>query len=197
MGKKIKTNIIIIAVSIIACIIGVVLAFVFDLYSYIGTVGGIIFNACVFFGVFGILEIDDWTIWYKRILIRKFNKTTGTLDMKVYDKYLKKSYITLEAKIDNYLVNNDQAPIFEVILKHGDSSFTLPCSVNVITGGLTIIDIAGKDYKTNKLQIDPINCQYCYTYLHHRMEDFTKWLSKVTDIQDLTFNPDSLTYNKK
>lgn len=196
MKKKIKTNIIIIAVSIIACIIGIVLAFVFDLYSYIGTVGGVIFNACVFFGVFGILEIDDWTIWYKRILIRKFSKTNGSVDIKVYDKYLKKSYITLDAKIDNYIVNNDQLPIFQVELTQDENRFVIPCTINVITGGLTIVDIAGNDYKTTKLQIDPISNEYCYTYLHHRMDDFITWLSTVTNIPDVTFNPDSLTYNK-
>lgn len=193
MKKKIKSNVIIIAISITVAIIGIVLAIVFDLYGYIGTVGGIILNICIFFGVFGILEIDDWTIWYKRLLIKKYNDTEGTLDIKVYDQGLHKHYKNLPCKVKDYYISNDQCVIF-VMTIHLDTLYEIYTSINYFTNGVTIVDKYGQDYKCNKIQYSYPDNELLNVY----MEDFNKYLSTNLEMDDkLTINPDSLTYNLK
>lgn len=200
MKKKIRTNAVIIAISIIACIIGVVLAIIFDLYSYIGTVGGIIVNACILFGVFGALEIDDWTIWYKRLLIKKFNNTKGKLDMKVYHYDLSKKYLWFDAEIDGYSTNNNQGVIFTLkLIDKSGLSIELPCTINYITGGITICDEACNAYKVGKLQYAS-SIRYSSDYgrnkttLEEKVYDFNMWLRRISEWSYNSFNPDSLVY---
>lgn len=208
MNKKRKLinarNITIITISIIVAIVGIVLSFVFDLYGYIGTIGGIIINAMIFFGVFGALEIDDWTIWYKRLLIKKYNNKKGKLLIKVYDRKLAKQYLELDAEVWGYLVNNNQDVIFnlKVIYEVKDkvsTSESIPVTFNYLTNGITIIDTAGKAYKEGTQQNGNIVIAYDEyksrpITLQEQLDNFVGLLNRASDTEVRSFNPDSLTF---
>lgn len=208
MNKKRKLinarNITIITISIIVAIVGIVLSFVFDLYGYIGTIGGIVINAMVFFGVFGALEIDDWTIWYKRLLIKKYNDKKGKLHIKVYDRKLAKQYLELDAEVWGYLVNNNQDVIFNLKVIYEvkgkvSTSESIPVTFNYLTNGITIVDIAGKAYKEGTQQDGNIivaldNYTTKPMALQEQIDKFVAFLNKASDKEVRSFNPDSLTF---
>lgn len=192
MSKKRKLinarNITIISVSIIITIVGIVLSFIFDLYGYIGTVGGVIINALIFFGAFGALEIDDWTIWYKRLLIKKFNGKSGRLEIKVYDNNLAKTYLSVEARVFGYIINNNQDPIFNLtIYKDETSFFVLPVTFNYITNGVTIVDMANDSYKVGKLQYSTLRSS---SINHELNSEFTNLIMELGDAmgEEIPFN---------
>lgn len=193
MNKKRKLitarNITIITVSVIIAIVGIVLSFVFDLYGYIGTIGGIVINALIFFGVFGALEIDDWTIWYKRWLIKRYNKKQGNLIIKVYDNNLTKSWLEIPFSPLSYSVTNDQTVVWDIIL---ESSISLHCVINPITNGLTITDAYGNTYKCGKEQYTRNNKR-----LDVELDTFNVWLKNKYLSGTSSFNPDSLTIEIK
>lgn len=178
-------NITIITISIIIAIVGIVLSFVFDLYGYIGTIGGIIINALIFFGAFGALEIDDWTIWIKRLIIKRYENKTGNLIIKVYNKKLKKAWLSIPFYQLTYYVTNDQVIVWSLRLK-GNQSFH--CTINPLTNGVTITDAYGKAYVCGKEQYTKNNKR-----LDVELDTFNIWLNNnyVNDITSI--NPDSLT----
>ena len=181
-------NITIIVISIIIGIVGIVLSCIFDLYDYIGTIGGIVINALIFFGAFGALEIDDWAIWLKRLIIKKYNGKNGKLIIKVYDNSLTKKWLEIPVTC-SYNVTNDQAIVWNLRMYKNTSMFTLECSINPITNGVTITDTYGKTYKCGKEQYSYGNVR-TDTYV----ENFCKWLKEYTGERILySINPDSLT----
>ena len=182
-------NITIIVISIIATIVAVVLSFVFDLYGYIGTIGGVIINALVFFGVFGALEIDDWTIWLKRLIIKKYKDKKGKLIIKVYDKNLTKKWLTIPVLNIDYHVTNDQTVVWDLRMYSTSQVFSLECTINPITNGITITDAYGKTYKCGKEQFT-----HNGERLDVQMTNFNSFLRNYTGERVLySFNPDSLT----
>lgn len=182
-------NITIIVISIIATIVAVALSFVFDLYGYIGTIGGVIINALVFFGVFGALEIDDWTIWLKRLIIKKYKDKKGKLIIKVYDKNLTKKWLTIPVLNIDYHVTNDQTVVWDLRMYSTSQVFSLECTINPITNGITITDAYGKTYKCGKEQFT-----YNGERLDVQMTNFNSFLRNYTGERVLySFNPDSLT----
>ena len=188
-NKKIKLitarNITIITISIIIAIVGVVLSFIFDLYGYIGTIGGIIVNALIFFGASGALEIDDWTIWIKRLIIKRYEGKTGALIIKIYNKKLEKTWLTIPFYPLTYHVSNDQTVIWSLRLE-GDQSFH--CTINPITNGVTITDAYGKTYVCGKEQYTKNNKR-----LDIELDTFNTWLGNKFGTSNTSFNPDSLT----
>lgn len=208
---KIKSNVVIITIAVIVGIIGIVLSFVFDLYGYIGVVGGAILNICVFFGVFGALEIDDWTIWYKRWVIKKFYNSTGSLCFKVYDENLKKHYVKVDAKVVNYEITDNQDIIFLVrvnIKTPVDNSRIyngISCMINPITNGVTILDGYGNTYNCKKLQYSFGDAYTNFNkdmiifkdYLKDRFNENAKYNNLYPKCEKLTINPDSFTYKVK
>lgn len=208
MTKKRKLinarNITIITISIIVAIVGIVLSFVFDLYGYIGTIGGIVINAMIFFGVFGALEIDDWTIWYKRLLIKKYYNKKGKLQIKVYDRNLAKQYLELDARVWGYITNNNQDVIFSLEVRYEvkdkiSTTESIPVTFNYLTNGITIVDIAGKAYKEGTQQDGSIivaldNYTTKPMALQEQINNFVALLNKASDKEVRSFNPDSLTF---
>lgn len=192
-GKKRKLinarNIAIIVISIIMAIASIVLSFVFDLYGYLGTIGGIVINALIFFGVFGALEIDDWTIWIKRWLIKRYNKKQGNLIIKVYNDELKKTWLEIPFSPLSYTVTNDQTIVWDLIL---ENAISLHCSINPITNGVTITDAYGATYKCGKEQYTRNNKR-----LDVELDTFNVWLKNKYASNTTSFNPDSLTIELK
>ena len=182
-------NITIIVISIIIGIAGIVLSCIFDLYDYIGTIGGIVVNALIFFGAFGALEIDDWTIWLKRLIIKKYKDKKGKLIIKVYDKNLTKKWLTIPVLNIDYHVTNNQTVVWDLRMYSTSQVFSLECTINPITNGITITDAYGKTYKCGKEQFT-----YNGERLDVQMTNFNSFLRNYTGERVLySFNPDSLT----
>lgn len=185
-------NIIIVVMSIIIALVGIVLSFVFGLYSQLGTIGGIILNALVFFGAFGALEIDDWTIWLKRLIIKKYHIKKGNLIIKAYrNSNLEKKYLSIPFLPLSYNVTNDQTIVWDLVLSgdhDGHSYFSIHCTINPITNGVTITDMYGNTYKVGKEQ-------YCKSgkRLDIEMDKFNEWLNLHNNFGGCSINPDSLT----
>lgn len=184
-----------ITIAVISILIGLVVIGIFlyfNLYEELGYVLSITFNIISFSGILGMLEIDDWTIWYKRWIIKKYNLKKGKLEFKIYDSDLNKKWISIPFKQLRYYVTNDQDLVWRMELAKDqiDTNFyILEGSINPITKSFTITDSNGKKYKLGKDQY-----YYNGSRLDIAIEEFNFWIKNyITANRILTINPDSFT----
>lgn len=203
---KFKTNIIWLILLFILFVIATILTIKYDLYSVMGTAGTVVLNIIIYTGLIGILEVDDWSIWFKRYVIKKYDGKSGHLKFKIYFKDLKKKYITMPFKIDGYYVTHDRKIIFITMFKNIFYNDTLDeqrkfyFTINPITNGVTICDNLGNDFNPSKLQF------YCtkegcismvenVKYFLDAVIEYTKLVDNEV-IENITLNKDSITFEK-
>lgn len=204
---KLKTNVIWIILLFIVFIVATTLTIIYDLYSVMGTVGTVVFNFLIYAGVIGALEIDDWTIWYKRLVIKKYLRSSGYFECKIYFKNMKKRYIKLPVTIEDYFVTHARKVIFFTKFKNIHPTLSvndnrkLYFTINPITNGITICDNLGNDFNPKKLQVYTTKEGYTdmienVAYLIDTIVRYIE-LSDNTTLNNITINKDSITFKKK
>lgn len=140
---------------ILATIVITTLAIVYDLDKWLGPVGTAVANIFIMFGLIGYLEIDDWFLWYKKWVFRKYLGKQGYIALKVYNDKLEKKWVKIPYKFENYIVTNNRTIIFRYDIAYTkDQMIYIYFRINPINSGITITTEDGVDYYPKKSQVE-------------------------------------------
>lgn len=150
-------------------------------FGYISEVQNILlglFGVFSAIGLFSFLEIDDWTIWYKRLVIKKYNNKSASMSIKIYDKNLSKSYIEIPIKIIGYNINDKNKVCFmgRISKKDDINNFIIfYFTGNMITHSITVVDEYGNDINIKKFSLisDNSNIKNNYKAFKNTIKSYT------------------------
>lgn len=128
-------------------------------------------------------------LWYKRLIIEKFNDKIINLSFNAYDSDLKKHIISTNAKSIDYYITDSQDPIFKAII---DDKINFFFKADLFSKSISLCDRFGNIYKYNDIQISH-NTEKL-RFLYQDIEEFRKRIpdfSKVEKSNKWTIDPDS------
>lgn len=197
--SELKDNILASIIVIVSILIITALIY-FDFLSAIGTVISTLITILVSTGLIGCLGIDDWTLWYKTIIVNKFSYTEGNLILKYYqpsNKTIIKSYVTIPMSVKDPLFDQEQRPYFRVCIVDEYQIYTLYMKFNPITGNPTLCDDRGYPYGSKLYFIREMIHPNTYSSTEMIRELLCKFLKIPISSRSVSFNPDSLIYKDR
>lgn len=129
----------------------------FSLYQMSILVSTIIVNVSIVI----ILNSISSLIWYKKMLINKYDNKNLLIKFSAFDHSLKKFNIKMKGHVDDYFVTDNRDLVFKASLENGKSIFFI---TSLFGNSINLSDRFGNNYDYDKIQISPNGSEFKYLY---------------------------------